>query len=40
MSFVPNMAAKVRRSNERFGNTSNRTLPINNAFDRRGGIHL
>lgn len=40
MSYVPNMEAKVRRSNERFGRTSNRTLPINSAYDRRGGIHL
>lgn len=40
MGFVPNMADKVRQSNRDFSKTSNRTLPINNAFAKRGGIHL
>lgn len=40
MGFHRNMGDKVRRQNNMFNTTSNRMLPINRTYDRRGGICL
>lgn len=40
MRYESRMNSKVNRANDRFNVTSNRMLPINRAYDRRGGIVL
>lgn len=40
MGYVNRMNSKVKKANDRFNVTSNRMLPINRAYDRRGGIVL
>lgn len=39
-AYHSRMNSKIARANSNFAKTSNKMLPINRAYDKRGGITL